>query len=118
MSLTKKVCIMAVCLAMALIIGCGSKEAPEKTTSETAVEQHSADDGHGHSAEKAETSTGELKPQTHCPVMGGEIDKSIFVEKDGKRIYMCCEHCREELTKNFEENVKKLAKMGQKPETI
>ena len=111
MSLTKKVCIVAVCAAIILVYGCGSKETQQGAESKAAVEQQAQETA-------AESGTQELKPQTVCPVMGGQIDKSMYVEKDGKRIYMCCEHCREGLTKNFEENVKKLAKMGQKPETL
>jgi hypothetical protein len=100
-------------MALIFVLGCGSQKAPEKTTSETTVEQHSADNGHDHSAH-----AGELKPQTKCPVMGGDIDKTMYVDQGGKRIYMCCEHCREELTKNFDAHVKKLKEMGQKPETL
>ena len=59
-----------------------------------------------------------LAAQTICPVMGGDIDKSLFVDKDGERIYMCCEHCRKELTDNFDQNVHKLTEKGQKPETL
>ncbi len=33
------------------------------------------------------------KPQTTCPVMGGPIDRSIFVDAAGKRIYLCCGGC-------------------------
>jgi|SRR6056297_2532541 len=51
--------------------------------------------------------------QTKCPVMGGEIDKSIYVEQDGKRIYMCCEGCREELEENFSKYEAKLKASGQ-----
>ena len=31
--------------------------------------------------------------QTTCPVMGGAIDKSIFVEYQGKKVYFCCKGC-------------------------
>jgi YHS domain-containing protein len=31
--------------------------------------------------------------QTTCPVMGGKIDKSLYVDADGKRIYVCCQGC-------------------------
>ena len=33
------------------------------------------------------------KPQTTCPVMGGKIDKSLYVDHEGKRIYVCCAGC-------------------------
>jgi YHS domain-containing protein len=59
-----------------------------------------------------------LKPQTVCPVMGGEIDKAIFVDYNGKRIYFCCAGCPNEFKKNPEKYLKKLAKMGQEPETV
>ncbi|MFA6104310.1 MAG: hypothetical protein WCV67_14980 [Victivallaceae bacterium] len=33
------------------------------------------------------------KAQTLCPVMGGEIDKNLYVDVKGKRIYVCCKGC-------------------------
>lgn len=63
--------------------------------------------------------TSSFSPQKICPVMGGEIDKSIApVIKNGLKIYMCCEHCRNELTDSFEENVDKIKKMGQSVEKL
>jgi YHS domain-containing protein len=48
--------------------------------------------------------------QTICPVMGGAIDKNIFVEYKGKKVYFCCEDCK----KKFEaEPEKYLAKLPQ-----
>jgi len=31
--------------------------------------------------------------QTKCPVMGGDIDKNIFVTYKGKKVYFCCKVC-------------------------
>lgn len=33
--------------------------------------------------------------QTTCPVMGGAINKAIFVEYQGKKVYFCCAGCPE-----------------------
>ena len=33
------------------------------------------------------------RPQTTCPVMGGKINKELFADYDGKRIYFCCPGC-------------------------
>ncbi len=33
------------------------------------------------------------KPQETCPVMGGTIDKSLYEDHDGKRVYFCCAGC-------------------------
>jgi YHS domain-containing protein len=35
----------------------------------------------------------EGKPQTTCPVMGGKINKQLYVDTNGFRIYICCEGC-------------------------
>ena len=31
--------------------------------------------------------------QTTCPVMGGAINKDIFTEYKGKKVYFCCPGC-------------------------
>jgi YHS domain-containing protein len=59
-----------------------------------------------------------LKPQTTCPVQGDAIDKSLFVDYQGKRIYVCCSGCIDVLKKDPEKYIKKLESMGQGVETI
>ena len=59
-----------------------------------------------------------LKPQTTCPVQGDPIDKSLFVDYKGKRIYVCCSGCIDALKKDPEKYIKKLESMGQGVETI
>lgn len=34
-----------------------------------------------------------LKNQTHCPVMGGTIDSTVFTDIQGQRVYHCCPGC-------------------------
>ncbi len=46
-------------------------------------------------AAASEAAVAESKPQTRCPVMGGEINKDIYVDVDGKRVYFCCPNCIE-----------------------
>jgi YHS domain-containing protein len=54
----------------------------------------------------------EVKVQTTCPVMGGKIDKEIFTDYDGKRIYFCCKGCPPEFAKDPAKYVKKLEDEG------
>lgn len=54
----------------------------------------------------------EGKAQTHCPVMGGKIDKSIYADYEGKRVYFCCPQCRQEFLKNPKKWMKKLEDDG------
>lgn len=34
-----------------------------------------------------------VKKQTTCPVMGGAVNKALYVDHAGKRIYVCCGGC-------------------------
>jgi YHS domain-containing protein len=51
----------------------------------------------------------QLKPQTVCPVMGGKINKDLFVDYQGQRIYFCCPGCKQAFLKEPEKYMKKLA---------
>jgi YHS domain-containing protein len=52
------------------------------------------------------------KPQTTCPVLAGNIDKSVYADYQGKRIYFCCTGCDAEFKKNPEKYMKKLQEEG------
>ncbi len=54
----------------------------------------------------------ETKPQTVCPLMGGEIDKDLYVNHDGKRVYFCCPDCVEKFRADPATYLKKLADAG------
>jgi YHS domain-containing protein len=58
----------------------------------------------------------EGKPQTVCPVLAGNIDKSIYLDYKGKRIYFCCKGCDAEFKKDPEKYMKKLHEQGIKLE--
>ena len=38
-------------------------------------------------------------PQTTCPIMGGKINKKLYVDHGGKRIYVCCGGCLDPIKK-------------------
>jgi YHS domain-containing protein len=57
--------------------------------------------------------------QTVCPVMGNPIDKDVFVEYKGKKVYFCCPGCIETFEKYPEKYLPKLPQFKQtesKPE--
>lgn len=60
----------------------------------------------------------QLAPQTLCPVMGNAIDTTLYVDYQGKRIFVCCGGCIAEVKKNPEKYLKKLESMGQMARTI
>jgi len=50
--------------------------------------------------------------QETCPVMGGKINKTLYVDHDGKRIYVCCAACIGKFNENPEQYIQKLADAG------
>ena len=54
----------------------------------------------------------ELKGQTNCPVMGGDIDKEYYSDVQGQRIYYCCPGCAEKLKADPDKYFKKAAEEG------
>ncbi len=46
--------------------------------------------------------------QTHCPVMGGPIDKDVFIIYQGKKVYFCCPGCEASFLKEPEKYLDKL----------
>ena len=46
--------------------------------------------------------------QTTCPVMGGAINKGVFTEYKGKKVYFCCPGCKPKFEANPEKYLAKL----------
>ena len=57
------------------------------------------------------------KAQTLCPIMGGPIDKTAYVDYQGKRVYFCCPGCKSTFLKDPEGYVKKMESEGAVLET-
>lgn len=51
--------------------------------------------------------------QTHCPVMGGEINPTVFTDlPSGERVYYCCPGCDKELMEAPDKYAAKLEEQG------
>ena len=50
--------------------------------------------------------------QTTCPVMGGKINKELYVDANGYRIYVCCKQCIAVVKADPEKYIKKLQDQG------
>lgn len=84
--------------------GCAAHAAPKAEAAEKPVEQE---------AEKAE-----LKTQETCPIMNSRINKDLYVDHDGQRIYVCCNGCRAAVARDPEAALAKLAELGERAEKI
>jgi len=59
-------------------------------------------------AEKAK----KTKIQTTCPILGGAIDRRLYVDYKGYRIYFCCKGCPEQFMENPEKYMKIIRESG------
>lgn len=55
----------------------------------------------------------ENKKQATCPVMGGKINKNIFVDAKGCRIYVCCKGCLDPIKADPDKYIEKIKAKGE-----
>ena len=89
-------------LVLAVLVGgCGKKAGPAKDVGGT---------------RSPEATTVAAKPaagtQTKCPIMGGAIDKDIYADHAGKRVYFCCPMCIGKFKADPAKHIKRLEKAG------
>jgi YHS domain-containing protein len=56
--------------------------------------------------------------QTKCPVLGGNINKNVYADYQGQRIYFCCEGCITEFQKDPEKYLQKMKEQGVDPDPV
>ena len=58
----------------------------------------------------------EGKSQTTCPVMGGKINKALYADVEGYRIYVCCKGCIAPIKADPKKIIEKMKSEGIEPE--
>ncbi len=56
------------------------------------------------------------KQQVACPVVGGKINKNLYRDYKGQRVYFCCPDCIPIFEKNPEAYLQKMQEQGVIPE--
>ncbi len=91
-----KYAVIACLLAVGLVMlgGCGKSEPAGHD--DHAGHDH-GDEGHDHGAVVSEQVDAVVTAaeQTVCPIMGGPIDKAVFIEYEGQKVYFCCPGCED-----------------------
>lgn len=98
-----------VCLAATTVIfGCKKKEQPA-TPEAPAMEMNGIQNQATTAAEEANNTAATVIEQTTCPIMdGNKINKKVFVEYKGKKVYFCCASCKGDFEKDPEKYISKL----------
>jgi YHS domain-containing protein len=83
-------------VGLSILNGCKKSEPTPPAPTPSGTMQGMQMEGHEHAAmtTAAATEAAAAVEQTICPVMGGAIDKTIFVEYQGKKVYFCCPECK------------------------
>ena len=56
------------------------------------------------------------RAQTVCPVMGGKINKELYIDVKGYRVYVCCEGCTDKIKADPDTYLAKIKANGETPE--
>ncbi len=95
--ITKLLALIVLALAVVTVVGCKKKTANEPS---------------------AQSQTGEIEQMT-CPVMAGNpIDKNVFVEYQGKKVYFCCNDCKAKFQADPEKYLDKLPQFKNELESM
>jgi len=78
----------------------------------------SAQAGSGEKSGTESAKAGKTVEQTVCPVMGGKINKAVYVDADGKRIYLCCKGCVDKVKADPSKYISQLESKGVTLESI
>ena len=73
---------------------------------------YAADEATPAQGQAAVATTNVVKHQTMCPVQGEKINKKLFVDSEGKRIYVCCPMCLPAVKKDPAKYIKQIEDQG------
>ena len=107
--------LVAVSLLVAtavFFVGC-SKEEPTAQQETTPMQAEKLASTATEMAATAGQQAQEAMVQTTCPIMGGAVNKAIFVEYQGRKVYFCCKGCETEFNKDPAKYVAKLPQFQQ-----
>jgi len=105
-------------VGLIMVNGCKKDEPGGTVTSAEHGHVHDESDGHTHGQasmtdEPIEAVTAAIEQKT-CPIMeGNPINKALFVEYKGKKVYFCCPGCEDKFNAEPEKYVAKLPQFKQ-----
>jgi YHS domain-containing protein len=95
-----------------MLEGCKKKEAPAPPTPKPAAAPAKvakpAEANKPAAVVKAKEAAVAAIEQTTCPVLPSPIDKNVFTEYKGKKVYFCCTNCKKAFELDPEKYVSKL----------
>ena len=96
-----------------LIVISGCKKSEPETTQPTVGEAEEVAAAAETKAEEVTEVAAATIEQTICPVMEGPINKDLYTEYKGQKVYFCCAGCKEKFEQEPEKYIAKLPQFNQ-----
>jgi YHS domain-containing protein len=87
------VLVVLLTVGLAMLNGCKKSE-PQNMTGHEEHQHAMPMPEPAKAVEAAKTVVADVIEQKICPIMGGLIDKTVFTEYKGKKVYFCCPGCK------------------------
>ncbi len=107
-------------VGLVMVNGCAKEEPAPPTETSSEHDHEHGEEGHTHEHSEMAMTTESAKEiasageQTMCPIMEGKpIDKAVFTEYKGKKVYFCCPGCDTKFKADPEKYVAKLPQFNQ-----
>ncbi|MCH7556718.1 MAG: YHS domain-containing protein [Planctomycetes bacterium] len=105
------------CVGLIALNGCKKSEPTPSETSDT-MQEMQGHEGHEHEQmammDEPAKEIASAVEQTACPIMeSNAINKALFAEYKGKKVYFCCPECVEKFDKEPEKYIAKLPQFKQ-----
>ncbi len=105
MNAKKRYLVIAVLyVGLIMLNGCKKSEpAPTETSAETIAA----------TMDEPAEAVAAIVEQTACPIMSSPINKALFAEYKGKKVYFCCPGCEDKFKEEPEKYIAKLPQFKQ-----
>jgi YHS domain-containing protein len=108
-------------VGLVMVNGCAKKETVPEPADTNSVDDHEHGEGEGQHEHdetamtmESTTEVATTGEQTMCPIMEDKpINKAIFAEYKGKKVYFCCPGCDTKFKEDPEKYVSKLPQFNQ-----
>ena len=100
--------LLVVLLTAGLVMFNGCKKSEPQTMTGHEGHDHAMPTKPAEMIDAAKEVVAKINEQKTCPIMGGPINKDVFIEYKGKKVYFCCPGCEGKFAENPEEYIAKL----------
>ncbi len=104
-------------IGLFMLNSCKKSEPEASETSAEKMQEMQGHEGHEHEHEammdEPVKEIASAVEQTTCPIMGTVINKALFTEHKGKKVYFCCSPCEEKFEAEPDKYIAKLPQFKQ-----